>query len=111
VKIIASRGGTLAADIVIDLWEIHNAPAVRAVVEQLLEDAGFETKGPRITIDEFDGRLMRIDARTYTGAVGILERDWAEHVLSCVHRADPSAGGRVEVFNLDRAPDATAERG
>jgi hypothetical protein len=110
MSIIASRGGRVAADIVIDLWEISNASAVRATVEELLDDAGFEVNGPRITIDEFDGRLMRIDARTYTGADGILGREWAELLLSRVHGADPSAGGRVEVFNLDRTPDATAER-
>lgn len=110
MNVIASRGGKIAADIVIDLWEIHAPSAVRATVEQVLADAGVETTGPRISIDEYDGRLMRIDARTYTGADAILDRAWGEMLLSRVYGADPSAGGRVEVFNLDRAPDATAER-
>jgi hypothetical protein len=110
MNVIASRGGKVAADIVIDLWEIHEAPVVRATVEQVLADAGVETAGPRISIDEYDGRLMRIDARTYTGADAILDREWGEMLLARVYGVDPSAGGRVEVFNLDRAPDVTVER-
>lgn len=99
-----------AVDLLIDLWDIRDMAGVRAAVGTELERAGFDVRGPRVTMEEYDGRLMRIDARTYDAIETITGREWSEAVLSAVYAVDGSTGGRVEVFNLDRPADVVASR-